>query len=140
MSDQFKESQWALNEPLCVIEIIEGEAIIINSVKGSYYSLAKQATLIIQSLLDGFTLKEIFQFNQVDKNIENKITALIEQVLSEDIFIANNIHKNKTQPNKLNIIDEAEDLNMETYTDMKEMLELDPIHDADETVGWPKKK
>lgn len=140
MSDQLKKSQWTLNEPLCVIEIIEGEAIIINSDKGSYYSLTAQATLIIESLLDGFTLEEIFQFNQIDKDIENKISVLIQQVLSEDIFIVGKIHKNKTHPNKLNIIDEAKDLHLEIYTDMKEMLELDPIHDADEMVGWPKKK
>lgn len=140
MTDQFKKSQWILNKPLCLIEIIEGEAIIINSDKGTYYNLPQQATLIVESLLDGFTLEEIFKLNQLDKNIENKITALIKQILNEDILQAGKIDRNKSQPNKLNIIDEAKDLHLEIYTDMKEMLELDPIHDADETVGWPKKK
>lgn len=140
MTDKFKKSQWILNKPLCLIEIIEGEAIIINSDKGTYYNLPQQATLIVESLLDGFTLEEIFKLNQLDKNIENKITALIKQILNEDILQAGKIDRNKSQPNKLSIIDEAKDIHIEIYTDMKEMLELDPIHEADETVGWPKKK
>jgi len=29
---------------------------------------------------------------------------------------------------------------LEVYTDMQDLLLLDPIHDVDETVGWPSPK
>ena len=140
MADHFKKLQWIFNDALCVIEILDREAIIINSEKGTYYNLPAQSTLIIESLLDGFTLEEILQFNQVNSSIENKIISLINKVVNEDILIEAKIQRNKPTPNKLSIIDETKDVHIEIYTDMKEMLELDPIHEVDETVGWPKKK
>jgi hypothetical protein len=140
MTEHFNNLQFILNDTLCVLEIIEGEAIIINSDKGSYYNLPAQSTQIIESLLDGFTLEEIFKFNQLSSGIKNKIITLINKMLHEDILIEGKINKKKLQPNKLSINDENKDIHMEIYMDMKEMLELDPIHEADETVGWPKRK
>jgi hypothetical protein len=32
---------------------------------------------------------------------------------------------------------EAEGLDLQEHTDMADLLGLDPIHDADEAVGWP---
>ena len=34
----------------------------------------------------------------------------------------------------------ADDLVLEEHTDMADLLGLDPIHDADENVGWPMRR
>lgn len=139
MSD-YIQSQLTLNQPTCVLEIIDEEAIIIHSEKGSYYNLPPQSTLIIQTLFDGFTLEEIFTFNGFNHEIKQAIIELIKKMMDEGLLVQSSVAKEKTSPNKVMINDPKQDIYIEIYTDMKEMLELDPIHEADETVGWPRKK
>lgn len=139
MSD-YIQSQLTLNQPTCVLEIIDEEAIIIHGEKYSYYNLPPQSTLIVQSLFDGFTLEEIFTFNELNNEIKQEIILLIKKMMDEGLLVQSSIVKEKTSPYKLMINEPKQDIYIEIYTDMKEMLELDPIHEADETVGWPKKK
>jgi len=61
-------------------------------------------------------------------------------LIAQDILIAIEKKGNSTEPSKLTIKNFEKDIVLTVYDDMQDMLVLDPIHEADEVVGWPVKK
>jgi hypothetical protein len=44
------------------------------------------------------------------------------------------------EPLKTITLPDSYSFEFESYTDMQELLSLDPIHDVDDAIGWPKQK
>lgn len=140
MTDKLNKKYFQLKSPPTIMEIIDGEAILINGEKGTYYNLSPQATLILESILDGCNLEELFTFNNFESKVCQHINAIINKLISEDILIEiGNTNKNAS-PIKINIKNCEEDIIFTIYEDMQDMLALDPIHEVDEVIGWPTKK
>lgn len=132
--------QYELNAPVCVMEVIDGETVIINSEKGYYYNLLNQSTLILESMLEGYSPKEISVENDFDSKSIQALNAFIAQCLEHDIIIerAHKI-KYKMPINHIEIKVPEKEIFIDVYTDMSDILLLDPIHEADEVLGWPNK-
>jgi hypothetical protein len=140
MTNEFKTKIFNIKSPPTVMEIIDSEAVIINGEKGYYYNLSKQASLILQSLLDGHNLGEIFSFNNFDIDTCKHIEKMVDMLIAEDILTEITDIENKSSLKKIKINDFQKEIVLTVYDDMKDMLALDPIHEADEIVGWPNKK
>lgn len=133
-------------------EIIDDEVIIINLDEGSYYSLLNTGVEIWQSIEKGFSGDEIIQdmIDRYDGNTEEitqGIEALMDELIAEEIIISGaNLSSEKKQFSSENINSKIEQKKikfevpkLQKYTDMQDLLTLDPIHDVDET-GWPNPK
>jgi hypothetical protein len=126
-------------------QIIDGEVIMINLDTGSYYSLDKAGAAAWSLIEKQISVRSLFhliaaRYEGDRREIESALARLIEDLREENLIL----------------IDEAasEDAGMETastekmsfeapalqkYTDMQELLLLDPIHEVDE-AGWPVSK
>ena len=133
-------NQYQLNSPPCVMETIEGEAIIINGDKGNYYNLQCQATLLLESLMNGFTPNDIVSFNKLSTDSVGHLTGVLIKALDEGIIVTRNEGPKTGEINQLTLNDPMNDIDIAVYSDMQDILALDPIHEADEIVGWPEKK
>ncbi len=122
------------------MEIIDGEAVIINGEKGYYYSLSIQASQILQYLLDGYNLNEIFSFNNFNQDTCKHIEKMVSTLVAEDILTEIAPIENNSSLKKITINNFEKEVVLTVYDDMKDMLALDPIHEVDEIVGWPNKK
>jgi hypothetical protein len=140
MSDEVNDKYYCIKSTQTVMEIIDGEAIMINGAKGTYYNLSPQATLILESLINGNTLKEISTFNKLDIEIDEFVEKMIRQLIKEDILIETGKKNTSMLPKKLMIKNFKKDIVLSIYSDMQDMLKLDPIHETDEIIGWPVKK
>ncbi|HEY9693253.1 MAG TPA: PqqD family protein [Oculatellaceae cyanobacterium] len=140
-----------INTPQVVHETIDGEVVVINLEKGTYYSLVKVAAQVWNGVERGIS------FEQLIKELEMRYTAewqeiaeavkifmmelQQEQLISFDESYLTNTHKldqtisNNGNSAKINF----EIPKLEKYTDMQDLLLLDPIHEVDET-GWPNVK
>jgi coenzyme PQQ synthesis protein D (PqqD) len=141
--------RFRVNTPTVTHEIIDGEAVIINLDSGNYYSLVETGSLIWSLLEKGASagqvqdlLQQGYQGNAAD--IDRGVQELLAQLQQEDLIVpvdaapvveltelkqivpANGQDKPTFNPPQLN-----------KYSDMQELLLLDPIHDVDDT-GWPK--
>ena len=65
MTRELKTKYFSIKSPPTVMEIIDDEAIMINGEKGTYYNLSPHATLILNSILNGYSLEEISSFNNL---------------------------------------------------------------------------
>lgn len=105
----------APNRPDVLDEVFDGEAVLVNLRTGRYYALDARATDVWRAVVAGDPLPEGtggFARRLVDEQL-----AVCDEPLPEP--------------------DEDGPV-MEVFTDMADILLLDPIHDVDyDVAGWP---
>ncbi|HKV36459.1 MAG TPA: PqqD family protein [Pyrinomonadaceae bacterium] len=138
--------RFRVNTPTVTHEVIDGEAVIINLDSGNYYSLVEEGSFIWSLVEKGASASElqnvVLQAYQGDAQaIDRGVQELLAQLQQENLIVPvdeaeeavdlqapnnNNGEKPLFNPPSLN-----------KYSDMQELLLLDPIHDVDD-AGWPK--
>jgi hypothetical protein len=127
-------------------ETIDGEAVIINLDSGNYYSLVDVGSFIWGLIEQGASVSEVQSlvsqtYQGSASEIDRGVLDLLVQLQQESLIVpvdevgafdpvkptsSNGHEKASFNPPLLN-----------KYSDMQELLLLDPIHDVDE-AGWPK--
>lgn len=144
-----------INVPKVVHETIDGETIVLNLDKGNYYSLLGAGADIWKLIESGTPAREIVENMQRDyegtkENIEAAVNRFLTELVQEGLSIyetahasddagfpqvrrpdapAGKVKKAVFNPPILN-----------KYSDMQDLLLLDPIHDVDAEAGWPTSK
>lgn len=141
--------RFRINAPKVIYETIDGEAVIINLDTGCYYSLDKVGADIWGFIEKGVSVEEIkedlvHRYDGSPTDIESAITRLIANLESENLILpisakASGIENPSELPLDIGPVIEKiqfEAPTLQKYTDMQDLLLLDPIHEVDET-GWP---
>ena len=133
-----------INRPQVISQILDGEVVVINLQTGSYYSLTGTAAAIWEGLERIAAAGQITgllaaRFTDCDAGLENIVEGFINELLSESLIVpaqnggattAGALSCAQIEPRKF-IRPE-----LKKFTDMRELLLLDPIHEVDAT-GWP---
>jgi len=144
--------RFGINTSKIVHDTIDGEVIIINFDTGNYYSLNALGKDIWSCIKKNAMISEIVyeiveKYNGNPDEIKEDITRLLADLEQEELIVLDKENNNKSSEEnnkKIEVNKSIEKLKYEKpgyhkYTDMKEMLLLDPIHEVDET-GWPASK
>ena len=141
--------RFRINSPKVVQETIDGEVVIVNLDKGDYYSLVQSAADIWSGIERGISTGEIITeivegYEGSREEIETAVSQMLQKLQEEEIIVVDETEKaplidreSKTNGNREKQIFEPPVL--QKYTDMEELLALDPIHEVDE-MGWPNAK
>ncbi len=124
-----------------VWEVSEGEVLLIDLSRGVYYSVRQGTAQLAHDLLHGHSVEEIvarwserFPGSDVDA-----VSAQLQSVVS--LFTNDGLVTERaaapSQPGILLELESSELTDVECYDDMKEIFEMDPIHDGDLEHGWP---
>jgi hypothetical protein len=136
--------RFRVNTPTVTHETIDGEAVIINLDSGNYYSLMEVGSFIWGLLEQGASTGEVQNMvletyegdvADIDRGVQDLLVQLQQENLivpvdgetAVDLQPSNNGHDKPSFTPPL----------LHKYSDMQELLLLDPIHDVDE-AGWPK--
>ncbi|WOO42686.1 PqqD family protein [Rubellicoccus peritrichatus] len=127
-----------------VSEAIDGEAVVIDLNNGAYYSLEGAGLYVWEALVAGYSVSDITQkleatFAESSANIGPKVEAMVTSLLESELLVGRD-SASVTEPSSTTI-PLPENLNsfeIQCYSDMKDLLMLDPIHEVDEQ-GWPQK-
>lgn len=139
-----------INTKAIAHETIDGEVVMVNLNNGSYYSIDKAGALIWNYIVQGITVKKIIeliknQYSGENADIERGINGLFADLLKEELILlsdaetgdsANSISINNSLENEKAVFEKPI---LQKFTDMQDLLLLDPIHDVDE-MGWPDPK
>ncbi|MEW6303747.1 MAG: PqqD family protein [Verrucomicrobiota bacterium] len=138
-----------INQPKVIHENIDGEVVVINLDSGTYYSLTDSAARIWDWLQAGDDTTQIAARLGHEYAVESSIahteaTRFLQELQSENLIVFANGRQDAVatpasgkpangsarafQPPRL-----------QKFTDMQELLLLDPIHEVDE-AGWPRMK
>jgi len=140
--------RYRINTPSVIGQTFDDEAVIVNLMTGNYYNMNKIATEIWNALqihIDRGTIVTILtrKYHGTIAEIENVVGDLLGKLLAEELIAP-------TDPAEPMSVDLAPRIENETkmpieaavlykYTDLQELLLLDPIHEVDET-GWPNRR
>jgi hypothetical protein len=138
-----------INGTKTIHETVDGEVVIINLDTGHYYSLDKTGATVWSIIRDSATVEEIVEgmlqrYDGRRVDVEQGVTQLITQLHQEDLIVCDEaeVSEDIKEPNMQDQLGlESERLRFEMpvlrkYTDMQQLLLIDPIHEVDET-GWP---
>ena len=137
---------FTINAPSVVHEIIDGEAVIVNMANGKYYSIDKVGADIWGLIESGANLSQIIdtvshRYQGSPDGIETSIKRLLAEMEEEALILAEESNDSRDYtppPAPPEQRPQFEEPVLHKYTDMEELLLLDPIHDVDE-AGWPNK-
>jgi hypothetical protein len=138
---------YCVNEPSVISEVIDGETIALNFESGHYYSFNPSASEIWQAVAAGAPLAAVAErvarrFAVDPAAIFAEVEAFVRRLENESLIrpaaagagaaVAAD-RATTTEPAAL-FASPA----FEKFTDMEELLLLDPIHEVGDT-GWPRK-
>ena len=108
----------APSRPDVIDEVFGEEAVLVNLRTGRYYALDAAATAIWQAVVAGEPLPEGSQ-------------GFASRLVEEELAVSD-------EPLPPAALPEPGGPGMEVFTDMEDILLLDPIHDVDyDAAGWP---
>jgi hypothetical protein len=140
-----------VNSPQVVSETIDGEVVIVNLDKGIYYSLLKTGADVWSRIERHLSRQELMQevASAYDGNlveIESAIDEFIGNLLQEELLVIDSQPRSIDATNRLEVLATGGKKQpfdrpiVEKFTDMEDLLLLDPIHEVDVTAGWPTAK
>ena len=137
--------RFRVNTPTVTHETIDGEAVIINLDSGNYYSLVDVGSFIWGLIEQGASasdaqnlVSQTYQGNAVE--IDRGVQDLFAQLQQESLIVPVDGASDLSQVTPSSNGHEKPSFNLpllNKYSDMQELLLLDPIHDVDD-AGWPK--
>lgn len=134
---------WNVTGAHIVSEKIADEVIVVDLVDGSYFSLSGCAIEIWEYVKTGYSKKQILEtlsatLDKTPPDMEQHLDAFINSLIEEKL-----IEPGSTNGSSATVNVSAPDKktafvvpSLQKYTDMEDVLKMDPIHDFDE-MGWP---
>lgn len=130
-----------IERPAVVDESIDGEVIIVNLDKGLYFSIDGVGAYIWSMIGAGRTVEEIHAWIDDAFGDSAEFDADVDAFLG-DLETNLLVTPTDTEPSDLSGAPENPPAGydkpmLHVYSDMEELLLLDPIHDVDPAAGWP---
>jgi hypothetical protein len=128
-----------VNSPKVNHQNIDGEVVVINLENGCYYSFLEVSAAIWDSLASGTDrvaiLEQVSAAYPEVQDAAERADAFIDELLAEQLMV-DAVPDRAVPPGELPARYTVPQV--EKFTDMQELLMLDPIHEVD-TIGWPHK-
>jgi hypothetical protein len=142
--------QFRINSPTVIHETLDDEVVIVHFESGAYFSLRQTGAEIWNLLAAGHDVRDITDFLMRrhpgdGAAIENAVNAFVESLRREDLIAAGDTRPPSTDrlPADGDVTPESAadfvEPRLEKYSDMQDLLLLDPIHEVD-ADGWPHRK
>jgi hypothetical protein len=139
--------RYEINSPQVITEMIDGEAIMINLSTGNYYSISGSGADIWQGIVDGVDTDDIVQA-LVDHHaaapevVQAGVESLVSDLVREELVVATSVEPGEApsvRPESSPSQNGFRPPVLEKYTDMQDLVLLDPVHEVD-AAGWPHPK
>ena len=138
-----------VNGDRIVHETIDGEVVLIDLETGAYYNLIGVGADIWAGIVQNASRRQLIAVlaSRYATDVETMaaaVDALVDEMVAEEIVAEEIVAEVASDSESPLSLDGASDLPfsppiLQKYTNMSDLLLLDPIHDVDEQ-GWPHRK
>ena len=136
---------FAFNENKVYADFADDQYIVLNHVNGDYYSFDKASSMVLKALTEGCSTDAVIQgfcnrFGE-DCGAAETVKSFVDRLVSLEIVVpCGNTTMDAVQYIAAIECDKMPELTCEIFTDVADLLQMDPIHEVDEKAGWPVKK
>jgi hypothetical protein len=144
--------RFRINSPKVIHETIDGETVIVNLDSGNYYSLDEVAGGIWALIGNGLPVAKIIldiasRYIGKREEMDQAIRQFIGRLQEEGLIVTDEsrLNESETEPGHRDATQAMEGHPvfetpaLHKYSDMQDLLLLDPIHEVDD-AGWPNVK
>jgi hypothetical protein len=141
--DSMDNRTFRLNEPRVVADTIDGEVLAIDMATGAYVNLRDWSTFVWSHLLNGATVDGAQQAlsAQVSEAPDDAVAVFADRLHTEGLVVPSDSVASGDAQGDVVAIDVPtapwSGLVVESFTDMADLILLDPVHDVDANKGWP---
>ena len=138
-------TRYRANTPRFVDETVDGEALIMDMVTGSYYTCLDASTVAWEALTSGLDagqvatkLSSIYSVDPADaeRDVQNFIADLLQEEMLTARDASSDASAFEAAGSNGTSLGEYQPLRFEKYTDLADLILLDPVHDVSD-AGWP---
>lgn len=130
---------YRINAPTCISEAVEDDLILINLTTGLYYNMRHESAKAWQALEQGAKPSDLITANTWNETQCAQFQQYLQYLLDEQLLVICPDSGNQVEVPRIDLSDTQDPFQVDVFTDMQEMLLLDPIHDASADLGWPHK-
>jgi Coenzyme PQQ synthesis protein D (PqqD) len=132
---------YRINSPNVVLEVFEDEVVLVNLDIGAYYSAEGAGGRIVSLLHEGTSGDDLVrvvlaEFEGPPEAIEGSVVAFLGRLKDEGLIVEAPVESAAAPRAAQATMRPFQEPVLEKYTDLRDLLLLDPIHDVDQT-GWP---
>ena len=140
------EQAWRVNAPDVISETIDGETIILHLGNGFYFSAGGSGPVAWQMLSESATMaqtvsaiKARYETSGID--VESELDRFVRELTTEELLIPAPATGGELSAASAPV-DASNRLPFESptiakFTDMEDLLLLDPVHEVSPDQGWP---
>lgn len=129
-----KGESYRLNSPGVISDQIDGEVLVIDLTIGHYFRITGATLHLWNLLISGVNVSQIFDSCNNFLEKKNEIEMHIEALVSNNLIVPN--LKESSEIEKIESW-KFETFVIEKFTDLEDILGLDPIHEVSAEKGWP---
>ena len=131
-----------VNSVHVVHETIDGETILIHLGKGTYYNLEGTGAEVWAALAAGTDEEDLLaaaaeRYDGEPAVVREALSSLVVQLVQEELLVETDAPVNGESPRLPTGRVPFTPPVLGVYTDMQEFMLVDPVHQADESAGWP---
>ena len=138
------DTGYRVNEEECAAQVIDGEAVIINLLNGTYYSLDKVGGAIWELAAAGSAVPTIVQrvvarYDVNPDRARRDVERLVQELVTERLLVPATARAGEPDATSVQASDARlayDEPVLTTYRDMAELLALDPPMPRLETLVW----
>lgn len=126
--------------PHCVAQDFDGEIVVLNMANGTYYSVRDLGAVLWRDLAAGHPVEALSELAAGTLGGPQPVLDFAAKATAEGLLRqAANGAPSLGQPQIATAVAAGGSpaLTFEVYEDMKSLILLDPVHEVDDTRGWP---
>ncbi len=133
------DMHYRINEPDVTSETFDDEVIVINLANGRYHSIRGTGVWLWHALTAGLArgdaISRVLAADATGPDAAEQTAAFIDRLATEELLVAD---PERTCGGSIDLQPPGAFLAplIETFTDMENLLAIDPIHEVD-VQGWP---
>lgn len=140
---------YRMNSPTVMSETIDGEVIAINLDSGCYHSLRGGAARVWEDLAAGHSVQDILRHADGPQDAARQaLTGFVSELCGLELLLPTTqaqAAEDRAAGDQAAGAAQAggwkpDELRVESFRDMQDLLLLDPVHDVSVEAGWPVRK
>lgn len=125
---------FSLNEPSVIFDEMEGTTVVINLVTGKYFRLNEPSSRFWELLKEPTTYEQMARTCENSDDFAREWPRILSQLQEHQLIR----HITSSDPRQTNDPRWTfQSFELEVFSDLEEILRLDPVHEADPEKGWP---
>jgi len=140
-----RTTRWRVNAPDVIGQTIDGETIILHLGNGFYFSTQGSGPLVWDMLGASYSLGEVSaavaqRYDVAAADVEPDVQGFVQQLCAEGLLVEAPGAAAPPTASASGSLDKTGAFvppTLQKFTDMEDLLLLDPVHEVSPERGWP---